>query len=246
MIEATANTALTESAKMKSTDHSKFKENKLTETDSKLAASDKEISNYEKIIDNGDDKLRHLEERFEAEKQDAPFLNDHKLRVVRSADNIFNDTKGYPELKNKLLANNENMSKGHFAEVARAIKLDKIGFETIEFGAKIPLLKNTDIDIFAKNRITGESLWVENKNVKSISLDDKFRRQIDNMSFAKENGVILKDGTFVKPDRAIFVNSGDVTSAAKDYANTHGVEIADNMKNISKKFENFIKGSEKQ
>ncbi len=210
------------------------------ESQGNLEADDKEISKYENITK--ENRGEKESSRFDTEKHNAPFLNSHKIRVVNASDKLFGDVDGYTQLKDKLLANNENMSKGHFAEIARAMKLKKIGYDTEAFGAKVPMLKNTDIDILARNSATGESMWVENKQVGNISLDDKFKRQIDNMQLAKKSGVVLKDGSFFQPDKAVFVNSGDITQSAKEYASSRGVEIADNMKNKSKKFENFIRG----
>lgn len=232
MTEAIMSKALEKSVTQQSTDYSKIKETKLIETDNKLTASDKEISNYEKLAENSDDKLQRLEERFEVEKYDADLYKNYpsRLNVINQADKLFKEVDGYIETKNLTLSSNDNKSKGHFGEIIRGIRAERAGHSVEAFG-KYVNNRETDIDLLLKNKSTGEVTWLENKEVHSgISNDNDFKVKIDKMANAVKYGAMDSDNNLIKPNKAIFMNSGSITENAKTYAQEKNVQIYDNVK----------------
>lgn len=224
--------ALEDSVKSKSFDATKIKETKLTEIDNKLTASDKEISNYEKLTENSDDKLQCLDERFESEKFDATLYKDYpsRLKVIDQADKLFKDVDGYIETRNLTLSSNDNKSRGHFGEIIRGIRAERAGYKVEAFG-KYVNNRETDIDLLLKNNTSGERVWLENKEVYSgISNNNEFKNKIDKMSHAVEYGAMDSTNNLIKPDKAIFMNSGSVTESAKAYAQEKNIQIFDNVK----------------
>ena len=223
--------ALEKNATQQSTDYSKIKETKLTEVDNKLTASDKEISNYEKLAESMDDKLQRLGERFETEKHDALLYQDYKprLRFIEKADALLAPADGYIQTRDMTLANSLSKAKGHFDEIVRAYTAKNAGYEVDMIGKNVvtPMGK-TDIDVLLTNNDNGQKLWLENKRYDNtdISLDDKFRTKIDKMSSALEHGAMDRNNNLIKPDKAIFMSSGHISESAKIYAQSKGVMIA--------------------
>jgi len=242
MIEAVISKALEEGAKEQSIGALKIKETSLSEADSKLTASDKEISNYEKLTENPDDKIQRLEERFEAEKHDAELYKNYpsRLNVINQADKLFKDVDGYVETKNLTLASNDNKARGHFGEIVRGIRAERAGYSVESFG-KYVNNRETDIDLLLQDKSNGESVWLENKEVYSgISNDADFKNKIDKMSNALDYGALDSDGNLIKPEKAVFMNSGSISENAKLYAQEKNIEIFDNVKS-NKQAENILR-----
>jgi hypothetical protein len=232
MTEIIMSKALEKGATQQSTDYSKIKETKLTETDNKLTALDQEISNYEKLSESMDDKLHRLEERFEAEKYEAKLYKDYpsRLNIIDQADKLFEDVDGYIETRNLTLSSNDNKSRGHFGEIIRGIRAEKARY-TVEAFGKYVNNRETDIDLFLKDKSSGKEVWLENKEVHSgITNDNEFKNKIDKMSNALEYGVMDAKNYLIKPDKAVFMNSGSISENAKLYAKEKNIEIFDNVK----------------
>lgn len=224
--------ALEKSTTQQITDYSKIKETKLSESDNKLTASDKEISNYEHLSENIDAKLQRLDERFEVEKHEATLYKDYpsRLNIIGQADKLFKDTDGYLETRNLTLSSNDNKSRGHFGEIIRGVRAENAGYSVEAFG-KYVNNRETDIDLLLKDKSSGSEIWLENKEVGSgISNDNDFKIKIDKMSKALEYGAMDDMGNLIKPDKAIFMNSGSISENAKLYAEEKKVSIYDNVK----------------
>ncbi len=242
MIETIMSKVFEEGTKYQSNDYSKIKEIKLTKMGNKLTASNKEISNYEKITGNMDNKLQELEKHFGTEKHDANLYknNPSRLNIINQADKSFKNVDGYIETRNLTLSLNDNKSRGHFGEIVRGIRAERAGYSVEAFG-KYVNNRETDIDLLLKDNSSGKHVWLENKEVFSgISNDNDFKNKINKMSKALDNGAMDSNGNLIEPNKAVFMNSGSITENAKLYAKEKNVEIFDNVKS-NKQAEEILK-----
>lgn len=242
MIKTAIKSVVQESVKSKSLDETNVKETKLPDSKSSLMATDKEISNHNKLTENDTDKSQRLEERFNAEKYEAKLYENHpsRLNVIDQADKLFKNVDGYLETRNLTLSSNMNKARGHFGEIVRGIRAERAGYSVEAFG-KYVNNRETDIDLLLKNKDNGKLTWLENKEVHSgISNDNDFKVKIDKMSNAIKHGVVDADNNFIKPDKAVFMNSGSISENAKLYAKERNVEIFDNVKS-NKQAEEILK-----
>lgn len=208
-----------------------IKESKKLKLNDNLTASDKEISNYEKLTDCNN-RLKELEEHFEREKYDAKLYKNHpsRLNIIKQADKLFKGVDGYTETKNLTLSSNDNKSRGHFGEIIRGIRAERAGYKVEAFG-KYVNNRQTDIDLLLKDKDSKKLIWLENKEVYSgITNDSDFKTKIDKMANALRYGVIDGNQNFIKPNKAVFINSGPISENAKLYARERDVEIYDNVK----------------
>ena len=115
-------------------------------------------------------------------------------------------------------ANNEQVNKGRYAELVRAFYLEKEGHQVEAIGKIVETPKGkTDIDILLK-----DGTWIENKQVKEISGDQKLKDKIDKMASAVKKGMEVNG---IKIKRAIFINRGKINDSAIDYAISKGIPI---------------------
>jgi len=197
-----------------------------------FVADDTEIMNYNKLLETTDAKMERLDEKFELGKYNAPLYANHpmRLKVIQEANKLFKNVDGYIETRNLTLATNLNKSRGHFGEIIRGIRAERAGYSVEAFG-KYVNGRETDIDLLLKDKKSNQYIWLENKEVHSgISNNIEFKHKIDKMSKALDYGVLDSDNQYIRPDKAVFMNSGTISENAKEYARQKNVYIYDNVK----------------
>ena len=182
-----------------------------------------------------------LKERFNELAPKSPlYENNHsRLNWMERFEKELNDTDGFEVTKMKTLSANVDSARGSFGELARAFRIDQAGLEVKAIGKDIITeLGRTDIDILANN-MRGESIWIENKDVKKISLSDDFKTKIDKIANGLNEGVEDKYNNRIEINKAIFVNKGEITQNAIEYARSKGIHIKEKMDGF--KFLQYIK-----
>lgn len=172
-----------------------------------------------------------LEERFEKLKLSSPLYENHpqRLKWTEKFDNTIGEVPGYLETRGKTLSENVHSARGAFAELARAHRIQESGLSVKEIGRDVHTsFGKTDIDILAESK-DGRNIWIENKDVENISCDKNFGLKIAKMEDGLKNGVVDKEGNKIKIDEAIFVNKGNISQEAIEYAKSKGIHIKDNM-----------------
>ncbi len=174
-----------------------------------------------------------LEERFEKLKVSAPLYENHpqRLKWIEKFDNAIGKVPGYLETRGKTLSENVHSARGAFAELARANKIQEAGLDLKGIGKEVHTnFGKTDIDILAESK-NGRNIWIENKDVENISRDKDFGLKIAKMEDGLKNGAIDKEGNRIKIDDALFVNKGNISQEAIEYAKSRGIHIKENMDN---------------
>lgn len=172
-----------------------------------------------------------LEERFEKLKFSSPLYENHlqRLKWIEKFDNVIGEVPGYLETRVKTLSENVHSARGSFAELARAYRIQESGLSVKGIGKDVHTnFGKTDIDILAESK-DGRNIWIENKDVQNISCDKDFGLKIAKMEDGLKNGVVDKEGNKIKIDEAIFVNKGNITQEAIEYAKSKGIHIKDKM-----------------
>ena len=217
---------------------------KISEMNKPFEATNKEIGNYEKLIENSKEKLEQLDEKFEKKKADSLLYKEYhpRLNFIAKADRILSDVDGYKETRDMTLANNLSKAKGHFHEITRAFTAKNAGYNVDMIGKNVVTPEGkTDIDLLLTNKENGYKLWIENKKYDNtdITLDEKFRTKIDKMASALKNGAMDSQHNLIKPDKAIFLSSGNINESAKAYAQSKGVMVFDNV--TDRNFKSILK-----
>lgn len=172
-----------------------------------------------------------LEERFEKSKLSAPLYENYpqRLKWIDKCDNTIGEVPGYLKTRGKTLSENVHSARGAFAELARAYRIQESGLSLKGIGKEVHTsFGKTDIDICAETK-DGRNIWVENKDVKNISCNKDFGLKIAKMEDGLKNGIVDKDGNKIKFDEAVFVNKGNISQEAIEYAKSKGIHIKDNM-----------------
>jgi len=172
-----------------------------------------------------------IEQKFIEESPTRPLYENkpNLLNWMNKFETTLKDVPGFIECKMKTLSYNIDSARGSFAELARAFRLKEAGIDVKEIGKKVETnLGKTDIDILVKN-IKGENIWIENKDVKNISLTNESKLKIDKMADGIKSGVKDTSGEIVKIDKAIFVNNKNISENLSNYAKSQGIHIKENM-----------------
>jgi hypothetical protein len=141
--------------------------------------------------------------------------------------NQLGDTSGVRQNLSIMAGKNLNAAKGRFTELGAAAAFKKAGHDICAIGkvVNVPGLGKTDIDL-----LTRSGKWIEKKHVQKIANTIEFRTKIDKMAEALRSGMEVKlaDGSIVKINDALFVNSKKISSEALRYAEGKGVKIYQN------------------
>jgi len=181
-----------------------------------------------------------LTDRFNELAPKSPLYenNPSRLNWMERFEKALKGTDGFERTKMKTLSANADSARGSFAELARAYRANKAGLEVEAIGKNIKTeIGKTDIDVLIANK-KGERLWIENKDVKNISLTDDFKIKIDKMSQGLKEGVTDNSGNHIKIDKAVFVNNKNISQNAIEYAKSKGIHIKENM--AGRAFQKYI------
>lgn len=172
-----------------------------------------------------------LNNKFAESAPHKPLYENHpgRLQLINKYENSIGNVDGYQMTKIKTLSENVDSARGNFAELVRAFRTKEAGLDVIAIGKDIRTsLGKTDIDILARNK-QGENIWIENKDVKNISLTEDIKLKIDKMAEGLEKGVRDFNGNSINVDKAIFVNSKKISQSVIDYASSKGIHIKQHM-----------------